>query len=204
MSTADEEVAPTGNDAAAPTPHVDRGALLGAALAAVIALTFGGQGEWDWLAVCAGVALLAVLGAFFRLPTGPRHPAMLAEIAAMSAVAALAAALVVAAPLQAALSEFSADGRGCRASAAVAAGVVLIDEQQQRGAELAVDRLAAEGRAATPGEALLQAADHEHQIVLGVCLGAVTSRWLWLPAAVIGTMIFIGAALRLRRTTERH
>jgi hypothetical protein len=40
---------------------VDRAALLGTALAAVVALSFGGQGEWDWLGAASGIALLAVL-----------------------------------------------------------------------------------------------------------------------------------------------
>src|SRR4051794_11005198 len=53
---------------------VDRAALLGTALAAVVALSFSGQGEWDWLGATAGIALLVVLGAFFRLPPGRGGP----------------------------------------------------------------------------------------------------------------------------------
>ena len=40
-----------------PVREIDRAALLGGALAAVVALTFGGNGEWAWLATCAGFAL---------------------------------------------------------------------------------------------------------------------------------------------------
>ena len=39
-----------------------RAALLGTALAAVVALSFSGQGEWDRLGAGAGIALLVVLG----------------------------------------------------------------------------------------------------------------------------------------------
>lgn len=193
---------PTGS---APDPastgrrEVDRAALLGTALAAVVALTFGGQGEWDLLAGCVGVALLTVLGAFYRLPRRPRPAGLLPELAAVSAVAALATALVVAAPLQAVLAEVTSVGQGCRASAAVAAGFVLIDEQQRRGAELAAQRLAGEGNPSTAVHALVQAAEHEHRTVLGVCLGAATSRWLWLPAVGIGLAIFAVAGWRLGR-----
>jgi hypothetical protein len=183
---------------------VDRAALLGAALAATVALTFGGEGEWDWLAAGVGVALLAVLGAFFRLPHGPRPPGALAEIAAMSAVAALAATLVAAAPLQAVLAERTAEGRGCRAAAAVAAAVVLLDERHRQGAELAAERLAAEGRQSTPDEVHALAAEHERRAVLGACLGAATSRILWLPALIFGLAVFACAWWRLRRTPAEH
>jgi hypothetical protein len=179
---------------------VDRAALLGAALAATVALTFGGAGEWDWLAACVGVALLAVLGAFFRLPHGTRTSGALAEIAAMSAVAALAATLVAAAPLQAVIAERTAEGRRCHAAAAVAAAVVLLDEQHRRGAEQAAGRLSREGHPFTSVEAHVQAAEHQHETVLGACLGAATSRLLWIPALISGLVVFTGAWWRLRRT----
>ncbi len=166
----------------------------------MVALTFGGQGEWDWLATCVGVALLTVLAAFFRLGPPPRPVSVYAEVAAMCAVAALAGALVVAAPLQAALEEYSAAGQGCRAGAAVAAGYVLTDSRQLDGAVLAAERLAAEGNPTTAGDALVRAAEHQHDTVLGICLGAATSRWLWLPATVIGLTLFGAVAVRLRRT----
>ncbi|MDN5933076.1 MAG: hypothetical protein L0I24_18755, partial [Pseudonocardia sp.] len=167
--------------------------------AAVVALTFGGQGEWDYLAAAAGVALLAVLGAFFRLPRGRGRAGELAEVAAMSAVAALAAALVVAAPMQAVLAAGTPAGKACRAGAAVSAGFVLIDGQQRHAATLAAERLAGEGATITAAEALVHAAEHERRTVLGVCLGALTSRWLPLPALAIGLTIFGIAGWRLRR-----
>jgi hypothetical protein len=193
---------PTPADAPRPAARsdVDRAALLGAALAATVALTFGGEGEWDWLAAGVGVALLAVLGAFFRLPHTPRPAGALAEIAAMSAVSALAASLVAAAPLQAVLSERTAEGRGCRAAAAVAAAVVQLDERHQQGAQHAAERLAGEGRPSTPVEVHALAAEHQHRTVLGACLGAATSRVLWLPALIFGLAVFAGAWWRLRRT----
>jgi hypothetical protein len=147
-----------------------------------------------------GVALLAVLGAFFRPPRTPRRARALAEIAAMSAVAALAATLVAAAPLQAFLSERTAEGRGCRAAAAMAAAVVLLDERHRQGAERAAERLTGEGRPAAPDEVHLLAAEHQHRTVLGACLGAATSRVLWLPALIFGLAVFAGAWWRLRRT----
>jgi hypothetical protein len=203
MTPPPPEDPPAGPGPDAHTREVDRAALLGAALAAVVALTFGGQGEWDYLAAAAGVALLAVLGAFFRLPRGRGRAGRLAEVGAMSAVAALAAALVVAAPMQAVLATGTPDGRACRAGAAVSAGFVLIDEQRRRAAALAADRLAGEGATTTAAEALVHAAEHEHRTVLGVCLGALTSRWLPLPALAIGLTIFGVASLRLRRRDRR-
>jgi len=194
---------PVPSDADAPWSalgDVDRAALLGAALAATVALTFGGEGEWDWLATSVGVALLAVLGAFFRLPRTSRTPSALAEIAALSAVAALAATLVAAAPLQAVISEQTAEGRGCRAAAAVASAVVLLDGQQRQGAMHAAERLAGEGHPATPQEVHALAAEHQHRTVLGACLGAATSRVLWAPALIFGSAVFAVAWWRLRRT----
>lgn len=176
---------------------VDRAALLGTALAAVVALTFGGQGPWDWLAAAAGIALLLVLGAFFRLPagTGPSRRVR-AELAAGSAVAALAATLVLAPVLQGALAATDA-GRTCRASAAVAAGALESDETRQRGADVAVARGDAEGPASA---ALSRAARDEERTVLGNCLGALTSRWLWVPAAVLaGTGYALAEWLTRRR-----
>src|SRR3954462_8294877 len=52
------------------TRDVDRAALLGTALAAVVALSFSGQGQWDWLGGNAGGALVVGLGGFFRLASG--------------------------------------------------------------------------------------------------------------------------------------
>jgi hypothetical protein len=178
---------------------VDRAALLGAALAAVVALTFGGQGEWEWMASAAGIALLAVIAAFFRLPTGPpRHWAARAELAAVSAVAALAVALVIATPLQAALST-TPTGQRCRASAAVAAGQVLLDENGRRAADQAAVRLASEGTPLSGPEALAHAAEDQHRTVLGICIGAATTRWLPLPTAVAAVLIFVTADAHMRR-----
>ncbi|NEM06169.1 hypothetical protein [Geodermatophilus normandii] len=175
---------------------VDRAALLGTALAAVVALTFGGQGEWDWLAAATGIALLLVLAAFFRLPAGVAPtPRVRAELAAVSAVAALAATLVLAPVLQAALDATDA-GRTCRASAAVAAGALESDEARQRGAEVAVARGDAEGPAS---EALSRAARDEERTVLGNCLGTLTSRWLWAPAAALAAVGYAAAWWLVRR-----
>lgn len=194
MSPAD----PSGRD-------TDRAALLGAALAAVVALSFGGEGEWDWLAAAAGVALLAVLAAFFRLPTGTTRSrgAQRAELAAVAAVGALAATLVLAAPLQALLAD-SPDGRVCRAAGAVAAGRVLLDGQQQQAARIAADRLAAEGIATDPAAVLAEAADNENRTVLGVCIGAVTTRWLWVPALVLAVSFYVVADVALHRARRTH
>ncbi|MDQ4116175.1 MAG: hypothetical protein M3235_04355, partial [Actinomycetota bacterium] len=110
-----------------PVREVDRAALLGTALAAVVALTFGGNGEWDWLATCAGFALLAVLTAFFRLPRGRSRGAVVEEVAALAAVVALAGTLVLATPIQGVVSAYTSAGAGCRAAGAVAAATVLDD-----------------------------------------------------------------------------
>ena len=176
---------------------VDRAALLGTALAAVVALSFGGQGEWDWLAATTGVALLTVLAAFFRLPGGPGLTSRArVELAAGTAVAALAATLVVAPVLQAVLASTTDDGRTCRASAAVAAAVLRDDEARQRGADLAV---AGGDVAGSAQEALARAARDEQRTVLGNCLGAVTSRWLWAPAVGLAGVGYAVAETLARR-----
>jgi hypothetical protein len=180
---------------------VDQAAVLGTALAAVVALGFGGAGEWDWLATVTGLALLAVLSAFVHLPA-PTAPAVRAhlQLAALSAVTALAATLVVAAPVQAVLAAASDGGRTCRVSAAVAAGTVRADAAQRRGAQVAVgapaDGPAADGAAVE--DALARAAAEERRTVLGECLGALTSRWLWVPATVLAVAVFTATGLRRR------
>ena len=75
MSGRGETPGPVGGADLPPgTRDVDRAALLGTALAAVVALSFSGQGQWDWLGAAAGIALLVVLGAFFRLPPSRQGP----------------------------------------------------------------------------------------------------------------------------------
>jgi hypothetical protein len=181
---------------------VDRAALLGTALAAVVALTFGGQGEWDWLGAATGVALLTVLAAFFRPPAGRGPtPGLRAELAAVSAVAALAATLVIAPVLQSFLAAATDVGRTCRASAAVAAGALESDVTRQRGAELAVSRGDAGATSAT--DALSRAAQDERRTVLGNCLGAVTERWLWVPAAAMAGIGYTLAWWLVRRRNAR-
>jgi len=182
---------------------VDRAALLGTALAAVVALSFSGQGEWDWLGATAGIALLVVLAAFFRLPAGQGLTSVLrGELAAVSVVAALAATLVIAPGLQAFLAARTDAGRTCRASAAVAAGALESDGTQQRGAELAVSR--GDAGAATATEALSRAARDERRTVLGDCIGALTSRWLWAPAAGMAAGGYACAWWLVRRRQARR
>jgi hypothetical protein len=183
-------------------PHgsrdVDRAALLGTALAAVVALSFGGQGEWDWLGAASGIALLAVLAAFFRLPAGRGlTPGLRGELAAVSAVAALAATLVIAPLLQGFLATTTDAGRTCRASAAVAGGALESDENRQRGAQLAVSR----GDAGVATAASPRASRDGRPTVLGDCLGAITSRWLWAPAA---GMAAVGYACGWWLVRRRH
>lgn len=185
-----------------PVREVDRAALLGGALAAVVALTFGGTGEWDWLATCAGLALLAVLTAFFRLPHGRSRGAVVEEVAAMAAVVALAGTLVLATPIQSVISTWSTAGSDCRAAGAMAAAEVIDDPSRQRAAGTAATRLAAEGGASTPASVLAGAADEAEQRVRGDCLGTVTSRWLWVPALVVGAAVFVAFRLRMRRTAN--
>jgi hypothetical protein len=160
--------------------QVDRAALLGAALAAVVALTFGGQGPWDWLASIAGLALLAVLAAYFHLP-GPGEAPHRRQLVALSGVAALAATLVVAAPLQLFLSAATPIGDRCGASGAVAAAALRAQEHGGLAGPV-LDGAAAEAGATAEGE----------------CLGAATNRWLWVPAAGFAVTIFV---VGLRRST---
>ena len=189
-------------------PHgsrdVDRAALLGTALAAVVALSFSGQGEWDWLGAAAGIALLVVLGAFFRLPPGRQAltPRLLAELAAVSVVAALAATLVIAPVLQALLAATDA-GRTCRASAAVAAGALASDGTRQRGADLAVS--GGDAGVPTATDALSRAAQDERRTVMGNCIGDATSRWLWAPAMGMAAVGYTCAwwLVRRRQVTSR-
>ena len=181
---------------------MDRAALLGTAMAAVVALTFGGQGEWDWLGAACGIALLVVLAAFFRLPAGPGlTPGLRGELAAASAVAALAATLVIAPVVQAFVATTTDAGDTCRASAAVAAGTLESDGTRQRGAELAVSSGYAGVTSAT--DALSRAGQDERRTVLGDCLGAVTARWLWVPAAGMATVGYACAWWLVRRRRTR-
>jgi hypothetical protein len=182
---------------------VDRAALLGTALAAVVALSFSGQGEWDWLGAAAGTALLVVLGAFFRLPAGMRDltPRLRGELAAVSVVAALAATLVVAPLLQAVLAATTDAGRTCHVSAAVAAGALESDGSLQHGAELAVSSGDAGVTSAT--DALARAAANERRTVMDDCIGAVTSDWLWAPAAGMAAVGYASAWWLVRRRHAR-
>ncbi|GAA0941216.1 hypothetical protein GCM10009559_36720 [Pseudonocardia zijingensis] len=92
-----------------------------------------------------------MLAAFFRLPRTSRTSA--------------------------ALAERTAEGRGCRAAAAVASAVVLLDERQRQGAIQAAERLAGDS-------------------------GPATSRVLWVPALIFGSAVF-GVAC-WRRAHGRH
>jgi hypothetical protein len=47
--------------------------------------------------------------------------------------------------------------------------------------------------------ALTRAAAEEREAVLGDCLGALTSRWLWAPAVVLAAGVFAAAGRRVRR-----
>jgi hypothetical protein len=181
---------------------VDRAALLGTALAAVVALSFSGEGAWDWLGAIAGIALLTVLAAFFRLPAGGGlTPGLRGELAAFSVVAALAATLVIAPLLQAVLAATTDAGRTCHASAAVAAGALESDGSQQRGAELAVSR--GDAGVATATDALSRAAANERRTVMGDCIGTVTSGWLWAPAAGMAAAGYACAWWLVRRRHAR-
>src|SRR4051794_34224930 len=188
-------------------PHgsrdVDRAALLGTALAAVVALSFSGQGEWDWLGATAGIALLVVLGAFFRLPAGRQAlaPRLRGELAAVAVVAALAATLVIAPVLQAVLAATTDAGRTCRASAAVAAGAPPSEGTQKRGAELAVS--SGDAGVATATDALSRAAEDERRTVMGDCIGEAPSRWLWAPAAGMAALGYTCAWWLVRRRHAR-
>ena len=166
--------------------EVDRAALLGAALAAVVALAFAGDGEWDWLATVSGGALLAIIAAFFRLPGAGAHRYV--ELVAMAAVVGLCGALVLAAPLQAVLS-VTPVAAPCRAAGALAGAEVAATDP-------ATARLAA-GRA-DPGELLGAAAAEHADAAFGTCIGAATSRVLWLPALVVAAAVVAVGELRLR------
>ena len=192
-----------GADFSRGSQDVDRAALLGTALAAVVALSFSGEGEWDWLGAAAGIALLVVLGAFFRLPPGRLGltPSLRGELAAVSVVAALAATLVIAPVLQAFLAATSDAGRTCRASAAVAAGALESDGTRQRGADLAVAR--GDAGVPTATDALSRAAQDERRTVMGDCIGDATSRWLWAPAAGMAALGYTCALWLVRRRHVR-
>ena len=92
-------------------------------------------------------------------------------------------------------------GRTCRASAAVAAGALEGDGSQQRGAELAASRGGA--GVTTAADALSRAAANERRTVMGDCIGAVTSGWLWAPAAGMAAVGYAGAWWLVRRRHAR-
>jgi len=196
VSTPDEPPADADPEpaSAARTREVDRAALLGAVLAAVVALTFGGQGEWDWLASLSGVALVVIIAAFFRLPTTGTHRHL--ELAAMATVVGLAGALVLAAPLQAVLVETPLTDE-CRAAAALAAAEVLDTGRGSAGA--AADLLRADGTATTPSAVLAGAAQDRSRLTFGVCIGAKTSRLLWIPVVVLTLATIAASEVRMRR-----
>ena len=116
-------------------------------------------------------------------------------------VAALAATLVIAPVLQAVLAATTDAGRTCRASAAVAAGALESDVNQQRGAELAVSR--GDAGVATATDALSRAAQNERRTVMGDCIGDVTSDWLWAPAACMAAVGYTCAWWLVRRRHVR-
>jgi hypothetical protein len=161
--------------------EVDRAALLGTALAAVVALTFAGDGEWDLLATLSGGALLAIIAAFFRLPAGGRRRHV--ELVAVAAVVGLCSALVLAAPLQAVLSATPA-AAPCRAAGAF------------EGAQV---RSAGEAAARLPADVLAAAAEDREREEFGGCLGRTTSRLLWIPVVVVAGSVVALGELPLRR-----
>ncbi|MHA6793464.1 hypothetical protein ACVGVM_08070 [Pseudonocardia bannensis] len=183
---------------AVPAPDVDRAALLGAALAAVVALSFGSAGEWDWLATAVGLALLTVITVFFRLD-GRAAPVRRAELAAFAAVAALCATLVVAAPVQSALQWFTPVGRTCAAAGAVADAVALDTGRERLAAAVAAGRFRP-GDPAVPDDGTLRTAAAETgRTAEAECLGAATSRWLWVPAVILAAGVFLMTDRRAAR-----
>jgi hypothetical protein len=166
MSAADES-----------TSSIDRAALLGATLAAVVALTFGGSGPWDWVATTVGLALLAVLVGYYRLPAASDGPRLqVREAMALSAVAALCATLVVATPLQLLLEWGTSVGERCAATGRVAATGLRGDERYR----------------GVPEADLAAAADDAAATAEGNCLGAAANIWLWVPGAGFTGLIFLG------------
>ena len=71
---------------------VDQAALIGVALAAVLALTLD-QGEWDWFDVAVGLALAGALAGFYQLPKRI-SPSALGEITAHAAILGLTVLMV--------------------------------------------------------------------------------------------------------------
>lgn len=184
--------------ASARNREIDRAALLGAVLAAVVALTFGGQGEWDWLATLSGVALVGIIAAFFRLPSVGVHRHM--ELAAMSTVVGLAGALVLAAPLQAVLIETPIADE-CHAAAALDAAQVLDTGRASAGA--AAELLREAGTPTTPDAVLAGAAEDRGRLTFGICIGAETSRVLWVPVVVVALVTIAAGEVRMRRRDRR-
>ncbi len=165
---------------------IDRAALLGTTLAAVVALTFGGSGPWDWVATAVGLALLAVLAGYYRLPSGSDAAHLRRrEALAMSAVAALCATLVVATPLQLFLESATPVGERCAATGRVAAAGVRGDDRHR----------------GVPESDLAKAADEAAATAEGACLGAAANAWLWVPAAGFAGLIFLGTSRWANRRT---
>jgi hypothetical protein len=157
--------------------YTDRAALLGTTLAAVVALTFGGSGPWDWVASAVGLALLAVLIGFFRLPSAADGERVRRrELFALSAVAALCATLVLATPLQLLLEVATPVGPTCAATGEVAAASA---RDTGRSASLSEQDLAS-------------AAAEASRSAEGTCLGAAANHWLWVPPIALVGLIFVG------------
>ncbi len=165
---------------------IDRAALLGTTLAAVVALTFGGSGPWDWVATAVGLALLAVLIGYYRLPPDADEGHLRRrELMALSAVAALCTTLVVATPLQLILESATPVGETCAATGRVAAAGVRGDERHRGVSETD----------------LAMAADEAAATAEGACLGAAANAWLWAPAVGFAGLIFLGTRRRARGRT---
>jgi hypothetical protein len=197
-----------------PFRDIDRAAILGAALAAVLSLTLS-QGPWDWLSLFIGTTLSALVLFFFRVPADRNaHPRVFSsvwgQLLAHAAVAALCIGLAIAWPLQAAIQAWTPEKQTCLRAAAIDEAAVYTNQDNS----VIFDKAAADQRISqallkksrdakrSPKEVLTsEIADEAGKTASGNCAGVAATRWLWLPILIAGASTF---AATNKKSLERR
>jgi hypothetical protein len=166
--------------------------VIGIALAAVLTAALA-QGSWQWFATYIGLTLLAVVFAFYRLPTwtpGIRS-AYVRNLVAFSLVVGLCVAIALAPVLQRWAWLFPMSGtRGECPELGTYEGIR---------AEAALANLAGRDSAA-----LAYAQAVESHDAVAVCLAATTTQWLPLYGAGAAVLVGVGVWSRDRARAKKE
>jgi hypothetical protein len=168
---------------------IDRAAVLGAALAAILALTLG-DGPWNWLGVATGGALLLLVKYFFKLPEGQPRQCWLSsewgQLLGRAAVVALCFGLFVAWPWQWALEYWPPVRTACAT------------EQ-----DLARLRAIADWRMVGLGDANLNdVANAQAELARKNCVAGFATDWLWIPTLLAFAASFLRTNALSRRSPQ--